>query len=233
VASQRTRVASTPFKWSKDQVEYHDSLYPNNIPLWGISTIWSLSRLTQMISNEHKIKGEYKHTQERELQQQHAYKTRTSTRNSTTELQLKEVLESLSQWTKCVFAKSRRCRMFNVCLVLCSMRLGVPFIAPRELGAIGAPFGRLWFPSVRRRSGQSGAPTDNEQYLISFLFWWKRPLQPSALWHTGQSGGAPDSPVRPSNHRWRPHVARWSRGQPLAGRVAGTQDNPVNYSHGA
>jgi hypothetical protein len=47
--------------------------------------------------------------------------------------------------------------MFNGGLVVFSMRLGVPFIGPRELGAVGAPFGRLWLPSVRWRTGLSGA----------------------------------------------------------------------------
>jgi hypothetical protein len=47
---------STLFKWSNDQLEYHGSLYLNNIPLWGISTLWSLSHLTQKISNEHRSK---------------------------------------------------------------------------------------------------------------------------------------------------------------------------------
>jgi hypothetical protein len=37
------------------------------------------------------------------------------------------------------------------------MRLGVPFIAPRDLGAAGAPFGRPWLPSARGCIGQSGA----------------------------------------------------------------------------
>jgi hypothetical protein len=50
------------------------------------------------------------------------------------------------------------------------MRLGVPFIAPKELGAVGAPFGRLWLPSVCGRTGQSGAPPDSEQCVIPFLF---------------------------------------------------------------
>jgi hypothetical protein len=131
------QVHSTSFKWSKDQLEYQRS----TISRCEESPQFGVSRLTQMISNEHKSKGN-SNTQERELQQQHAHKTRTSTRNSTSELQLKEVLGSLSRWTKCVFAKSRRCRMFNGCLVYCSMRLGVPFIAPRELGAVGVPFGR-------------------------------------------------------------------------------------------
>jgi hypothetical protein len=37
------------------------------------------------------------------------------------------------------------------------MRLGVCFISPRDLGAIGAPFGRLWLPTVRGCTGMSGA----------------------------------------------------------------------------
>jgi hypothetical protein len=41
--------------------------------------------------------------------------------------------------------------------VYCSMRLGVPFIAPRELGAVVAPFGRLLLPPVRWRTGLFGA----------------------------------------------------------------------------
>jgi hypothetical protein len=41
--------------------------------------------------------------------------------------------------------------------VYCSMRLGVPFIAPKQLGAVGAPFGRQFLPSVCRCTGLSGA----------------------------------------------------------------------------
>jgi hypothetical protein len=41
--------------------------------------------------------------------------------------------------------------------VYCSMCLGVPFIALRELGAVGAPFGRPWLPSVYGCIGLSGA----------------------------------------------------------------------------
>jgi hypothetical protein len=44
--------------------------------------------------------------------------------------------------------------------VYCSMCLGVSFIAPRELGAVGAPFGRPLLPSVRWCTGLSGAPYD-------------------------------------------------------------------------
>jgi hypothetical protein len=153
---------SSPLKWFKDQLEYHDYPFLSNIPLWGTSTSCSLSCLTQVISNENQSKGGIEtHTRAR-VATTHAHKTRKSTRHDTAELQLKEVPKSRSQRINCVFAKSRRCRMFNECLVFYSMRLGVPFIAPRELGVVGAPNGRLWLPSVRWRIGQSGAPPDNE-----------------------------------------------------------------------
>jgi hypothetical protein len=40
------------------------------------------------------------------------------------------------------------------------MRLGVPFITPRQLGAVGGILGRQFLPSVGWRTGQSGAPPD-------------------------------------------------------------------------
>jgi hypothetical protein len=40
------------------------------------------------------------------------------------------------------------------------MHLGVPFIAPRQLGAVGGIPGRQFLPSVGWRTGQSGAPPD-------------------------------------------------------------------------
>jgi hypothetical protein len=39
--------------------------------------------------------------------------------------------------------------------VYCSMRLGVPFIAPRQQGAVEAPFGRPLLPAIRGRTGLS------------------------------------------------------------------------------
>jgi hypothetical protein len=41
------------------------------------------------------------------------------------------------------------------------MSLGVPFIAPRQLGAIGGQQGRPKLPSVGWCTGQSGAPPDS------------------------------------------------------------------------
>jgi hypothetical protein len=40
------------------------------------------------------------------------------------------------------------------------MRLGVFFIAPRQLGPIGDPIGRQFLPSVGWRTRQFGAPPD-------------------------------------------------------------------------
>jgi hypothetical protein len=50
--------------------------------------------------------------------------------------------------------------MIKECLGGSSMRLGVPFIAPRQLGAVGGNLGRQFLPSVGWRTGQSGAPLD-------------------------------------------------------------------------
>jgi hypothetical protein len=48
-----------------------------------------------------------------------------------------------------------------------SMRLGVPFIAPRQLGAVEDQHGRLSLPSVEWCTGQSGAPPDSHCSLSS------------------------------------------------------------------
>jgi hypothetical protein len=69
-------------------------------------------------------------------------------------------LKSLRKSIECAETKCESLRMFKVCLVFSSMRLGVPFIAPRQLGAVGSNLGRQFLPSVRWRTGQSGAPPD-------------------------------------------------------------------------
>jgi hypothetical protein len=51
--------------------------------------------------------------------------------------------------------------MLSECLCCSSMRLGVPFIAPRQLGAVGGQQGRPNLPSVGWCIGQSGAPPDS------------------------------------------------------------------------
>jgi hypothetical protein len=70
-------------------------------------------------------------------------------------------LKSLSQRIECMKLESWSLRMFLVSLGTSSMRLGVPFIAPRQLGAIGGQQGRSSLPSIEWRTGQSGAPPDS------------------------------------------------------------------------
>jgi hypothetical protein len=70
-------------------------------------------------------------------------------------------LKSLSQRIKCVRMESWSLRLFLVSLGDSSMHLGVPFIAPRQLGAVGGQQGRPKFPSVGWCTGQSGAPSDS------------------------------------------------------------------------
>jgi hypothetical protein len=70
-------------------------------------------------------------------------------------------LKSLTQRIKCVGAESGCLSMLRESLVFCFMRLGVPFIAPRQLGAVGGQLGRPILPSVEWCTEQSGAPPDS------------------------------------------------------------------------
>jgi hypothetical protein len=116
-------------------------------------------------------------------------------------------LKSLSQRIECVKLESWSLRMLSECLCYSSMRLGVPFIAPRQLGSVGgqtclllggAPDSRVHHRTV----------TVAVRCAISFLFWHRRLLQLRARWRTGQSG----APCRPLE---LPRVARGLRGRPL------------------
>jgi hypothetical protein len=69
-------------------------------------------------------------------------------------------LKSLTQQSECAVAESGCLRILSECLGDSSMRLGVPFIAPRQLGAVEDKLGRPSLPSVEWRTGQSGAPPD-------------------------------------------------------------------------
>jgi hypothetical protein len=107
--------------------------------------------------------------------------------------------------------------------VCSSMRLGVPFIAPRQLGAVESIPGRQFLPSVAWHTGHCPV-------RISFLLWRSRPLAVQSRWRTGHR------PVPPSD-RWLCHTSRadcaadhWS-GRLLAHRtVRCTPDSPVNFS---
>jgi hypothetical protein len=99
------------------------------------------------------------HTQE-SIRSKHTHKPRREHKTRCREFTTQTVLKSLTLSTDCVIAESWHLRMFRECLVLCYMRLGVPFIAPRQLGAVGDPIGRQFLPSVGWRTKQSDAPPD-------------------------------------------------------------------------
>jgi hypothetical protein len=70
-------------------------------------------------------------------------------------------LKSRTQRIYCVVAESGCLSMLRECLVFSSMRLGVCFTAPRQLGAIGDQLGRQFLPFVEWCTGQSSAPPDS------------------------------------------------------------------------
>jgi hypothetical protein len=117
-----------------------------------------------------------------------------------------------------------------------SMRLGVSFIAPRQLGAVESNLGRQFLPSVEWRTGQSGAHRTLSGARFPSLNSEADRWQTWSRWRTGHVRCTPDSPVPPSS-RWLDHVSRADReadrwpGRPLAHRtVRCTPDSPVNFS---
>jgi hypothetical protein len=97
---------------------------------------------------------EEQHTQDSNTQHNHAYKSRLELETQHTEFTTQMELKSLTQGNKCVELESWSLRMLSEYLGVSSMRLGVSFIAPRQLGAIGDQHGRLSLPSVEWRTGQ-------------------------------------------------------------------------------
>jgi hypothetical protein len=77
-------------------------------------------------------------------------------------------------------------------LVFCSMRQGVPFIAPRQLEAVGDQFVRQFLHSVEWCTGQSGASPDSHcsSPVLDFLPYQAEPTAspPSSLAHRTLSG---------------------------------------------
>jgi hypothetical protein len=120
-------------------------------------------------------------------------------------------------------------------------RLGVPFIDPRGLGAVGILFGRQSLPSVRWRTGQSGAPPDRSYSLSGAR---SPSISGSAdRWSNGPLGSSdtvrctPDSPVRQltvvSGHVSPADCAadRWRRRHWLTEQSGTPLDSPVIFSH--
>ena len=127
----------------------------------------------------------------------------------------------------------------KVCLGVSFMRLGVPFIAPRQLGAVESKLGRQILPSVDWRTGQSGAHRTLSGARFPSFYGEADRCRSGSRWRTGHVRCTPDSPVPPSD-RWLGHVSRADRAadrwpsRPLAHRtVRCTPGSPVNYNRGA
>jgi hypothetical protein len=133
--------------------------------------------------------------------------------------------------------------MFLESLVLCSMRLGVPFIAPRQLGAVGDQHGKQLLPSVEWRTGQSGAPPDRHcSYPVCDLFpFLAKPTVGSSdlLAHQTQSGAHRTVQCNHPTVGFATcrrliaqatvgHERRW-----LTGQSSAPPYSPVNFSHNA
>jgi hypothetical protein len=163
------------------------------------------------------------HTQDSNTQHNHTHKSRLELETQHTEFTTQMQLKSLTQRIECVELESWSLRMLSECLGYSSMRLGVPFIAPRQLGAVGGQFGRPNLPSVGWCTRQSGARSP------SFSGAFDR-------WSSGSVGApdtvrcTPNSPVCPTDRCCGPRVARGLRGRPLALATVGSPDSPMNYS---
>jgi hypothetical protein len=93
------------------------------------------------------------------------------------------------------------------------MCIGVPFIALRQLGAVGAQQGRLSLPSVGWRTGQSGAPPDSHcSCPVCDLL---PILAQTTVADSWQLVHTLDSPVPPADRWCGPCVARGLRSRPL------------------
>jgi hypothetical protein len=141
----------------------------------------------------------------------------------------------------CVKVRTRSLGMLIVCLGDSSMRLGVPFIAPRQLGAVGDQQGRLRLPSVGWRTGQSGASPDSHcrqsgADLLSILAQstvadsWQLAHRTVCPVHTEQSVrcilDSPVPPCRPLERATRhPRIARST----VAQSTVGSPDSPVHH----
>jgi hypothetical protein len=132
-------------------------------------------------------------------------------------------LKFLTQQSECAGAESGCLRMLSECLGSSSMRLGVTFIARRQLGAVEDQQGRLFLLSVEWRTGQSGAPPDSYCSLSGARFPSKSGTvdrcSSELVAASDTVRSAPDSPVPPSD-RWSCHASpvdfvadRWLTGQ--------------------
>jgi hypothetical protein len=141
-------------------------------------------------------------------------------------------LKSLTRSIKCAETECGDLEMLSDFLIVSSMRLGVPFIAPRQLGAVGSQQGRQFLPSV---GGAPDSPVHHRTVTVacpvrfSFLIWRSRPLQLWAGWRTGHCPvhiGQSDAPNRPLERATRRPRIAWPT---VALAAVGSPDSLVHH----
>jgi hypothetical protein len=158
-----------------------------------------------------------------------------------TEFTTQMELKTLTQRIKCVKLESWSLRMLSECLGDSSMRLGVPFIAPRQLVAVGGQLGRPNLPSVGWCTRQSDAPPDSHcscpvRDLLPFL------AHPTVgprdrLAHRTLSGAHRTVSVhnrlllRATRRPWIALATVGAGDRWLTGQSGAPPDSPMNYSH--
>jgi hypothetical protein len=108
--------------------------------------------------------------------------------------------------------------MLRECFVSSSMRLGVPFIDPRQLGTVESIPGRQFLPSVAWRTGQSGA--DFFPSLAKPTVENSEPLAHRTLSGAHRTVRCPLLTVGSATRRAR-----------ITRPTVGSPDSPVIYSH--
>jgi hypothetical protein len=119
--------------------------------------------------------------------------------------------------------------MLRECFVFSSMRLGVPFIAPRQLGAVESNPGRQFLPSIAWRTGQSGA--DLFPYLVKPTVAVLEPLAHRTLSGAHRTVRCPIRPLALATRRAR--IPRPTVGLAdcwLTGQSGAPPDSLVNFS---
>jgi hypothetical protein len=135
-------------------------------------------------------------------------------------------LKSLTRSIKCVETECEDLELLSECLDDSSMRLGVPFIAPRQLGAVRSQQGKQFLPSVGWRTGQSGAPPDSQCSMsgVDLLPKLAQTTVATQGWLAHRTlSGAPSRPLARATRR--PQIA-W----PIVALAAiGSPNSPVNH----
>jgi hypothetical protein len=149
-------------------------------------------------------------------------------------------LKSLRMSIECARMEYGSLRMFRVCLVYSFLRPGVPFIAPRQQGAVESTPGRQFLPSVGWCTGQSGAPPDISCSLSSADCFPKlaqptvedlEPLAHRTLSGVHRTVRCPIQTVGSATRHAR--IARLTVGSVdrwLTGQSGAPPDSPVNFS---